>query len=544
MPNKLLIRQFARPFEIITAIVILMLLVFTLQMIALGIAQVLAVPEPHEQAKDTQKPKELTIQEKIAHSRKEFLPDGTFLFVYSENKQGDGGKLATEIFDANSNLIWQGVQFKDANNKPVWQGVDNTPLPFKETDYLAWNGYEDWGYRDIKQHLAINPNFSESLNCVLYRDGNDREVWRYSISKGYFTGYTSERKIIGYIGLNGFVKNKAEVKSFGKLMHWDRQAENKEFPTGALWITNHYVCLVDAQNRKVDVLLKTETSRITKYCIKDSPETHRRDQGETPSIKYRPAMDFVTADNIHHLILQEPAQLLNVQLPNEQPGKRTSVAFTATQNDIFFKIIKYGKIEPPTRKTFSDYEEYTRKELRIQTDLYKLNQNGALDIVNHCEWIWPAVEWKQYFEPVPKSKPYITAFSPSFYDWLWRSYYLEIWNSSYDNSTLLAGANLVIHELRPLNMPLNLLISIAIMGFTLWHGLARRTSWAKLIFWVIVAGLLNLAGLLAYLALNHTPVIKCPACGKNRGLEKNNCSQCGSPLPIPQRKPTDLIMAN
>jgi len=65
-----------------------------------------------------------------------------------------------------------------------------------------------------------------------------------------------------------------------------------------------------------------------------------------------------------------------------------------------------------------------------------------------------------------------------------------------------------------------------------------------LIFWVILAGLLNLAGVLTYLALNHTPVIKCPACGKKRGLEMDNCPQCGSPLPIPQRKPTDLIMAN
>ena len=82
------------------------------------------------------------------------------------------------------------------------------------------------------------------------------------------------------------------------------------------------------------------------------------------------------------------------------------------------------------------------------------------------------------------------------------------------------------------------------MAFALWHGWARRTSWVKLILWLIIVGAFNLAGLLTYLALNHTPVIKCPACGKKRGLEMNNCSQCGRPLPIPQRKPTDLIMAN
>jgi len=82
------------------------------------------------------------------------------------------------------------------------------------------------------------------------------------------------------------------------------------------------------------------------------------------------------------------------------------------------------------------------------------------------------------------------------------------------------------------------------MAFALWHGWPRRTSWGKLILWLIIVGAFNLAGLLTYLALNHTPVIKCPACGKKRGLEMDNCSQCGSPLPIPQRKPTDLIMTN
>jgi hypothetical protein len=545
MPNKILIRYFARPAEILTALVILLLLVFLVQMIALGIEEVLTVPTPREQANNIQnKPKELTIQEKISRSRKEFLPDGTILFLYSVNDADDSiDKHTTEIFDANSNLIWKGVKFNDANNNPVWQGVNNTPLPFKE--YLVWDGYySDWGYREIKRHLVIEPAFSESLNYIFYSDGNDREVWRYNLLKGYFTGYTSEHKIIGYIGLNGFVKNKAEVKPFGKLIHWDRQTGNKQLSPPALWITDHYVCLVDVQNRKVDVILKTETSKIIKYCVRNSPESRGRVQVATPTIKYRPAMDFVTEDNIHHLFLREPAQVLDVTLPKEQPGQKTSVVFTATENDIFFKIITDDLTKFATRKRFSDYEEYTDKELHTQVGLYKLNQNGTLDIVNHYEWTIPERKWTQVVGPEPKSKPYVTAFSPPPYDWLWRRYNDYISNYYYDDSIPLATILGIVKESRPLNTPFNLLMSLAIMGFTLWHGMARRTSWAKLIFWVILAGLLNLAGLLTYLALNHTPVIKCPACGKKRGLEMDNCAQCGSPLPIPQRKPTDLIMAN
>ena len=128
------------------------------------------------------------------------------------------------------------------------------------------------------------------------------------------------------------------------------------------------------------------------------------------------------------------------------------------------------------------------KNSTAQTDLYKLNQNGTLDNVNHYEWTRPGGKRKQPIEPVSKYKPYITAFSPPPYDWAWRRYDLEISNYSRDYPIPLEAITGIIRESRPLNTPINLLISIAIMGFTLWHGLARRTSWAKLIFWVILDG--------------------------------------------------------
>ncbi len=546
MPGKFLIRCLARPAEILTVVAILLISVFILQMIAMAIELVLIVPVPQKQANDIQtEPNELTTQEKINSSSKKFLPDGTMLFVYSVNRQDDNNKLNTEIFDANSNLIWQGVKFNDSNNKPVWQGVNNMPLPFKE--FLEWNGHygsKKSRYREIKMHLAIKPDFSESLNYIFNKDGNGREIWRYSFSKESFTGYTSDHKIIGYIGLNGFVTKKAEVKPFGRLMNWERQTENKELSPAVLLITDHYVCQVNIPNRKVDVIFKTETSKIEKYSIRIFPAARGRDQFAPSTIKYRPAMGFVTEDNIHHLILSEPEQKLDVAMPKEQPGMVTNVSFTATENNIFFLITKFNKSAFATPERFSGYDEYTVKELHAQTDLYKLNQSGTLDIINHYEWTKPEKKWKEFINHEPKSKPYVTAFSPLPYDWACRRYNEDISNYNYLNSIPLAITFGIIRESRPLNTPINLLISFAIMGFTLWHGLVRRTSWAKLIFWVILAGLLNLAGLLAYLFLNHTPVIKCPACGKKRGLEMDNCSQCGSPLPIPQRKPTDLIMAN
>ena len=61
------------------------------------------------------------------------------------------------------------------------------------------------------------------------------------------------------------------------------------------------------------------------------------------------------------------------------------------------------------------------------------------------------------------------------------------------------------------------------------------------IFWLVFVGLFNLAGLLTYLALNHTPVIKCPVCGNRRGLGQAQCVRCLSDLPAPKPGKLDLI---
>jgi hypothetical protein len=79
--------------------------------------------------------------------------------------------------------------------------------------------------------------------------------------------------------------------------------------------------------------------------------------------------------------------------------------------------------------------------------------------------------------------------------------------------------------------------------FAFWHGWSRRTSWIRFIFWLVFVGLFNLAGLLTYLALNHTVVIKCPVCGKRRGLQIENCIRCKVKLPVPEKRELDLILS-
>jgi len=75
-----------------------------------------------------------------------------------------------------------------------------------------------------------------------------------------------------------------------------------------------------------------------------------------------------------------------------------------------------------------------------------------------------------------------------------------------------------------------------------WHAWPRRRGKGRLIFWLVMVALFNLAGFLTYLALNHATVIRCAACGKKRGLQRSDCPSCGALLPLPERRETDLIL--
>ena len=88
-----------------------------------------------------------------------------------------------------------------------------------------------------------------------------------------------------------------------------------------------------------------------------------------------------------------------------------------------------------------------------------------------------------------------------------------------------------------------LLLALSTMTLlALLHAWPRRTGWWTLAFWVVLVLAFNLAGLLTYLALNHTPVIRCSTCGRRRGLLRPDCPACRSPLPVPQSRSTDLII--
>ena len=100
-----------------------------------------------------------------------------------------------------------------------------------------------------------------------------------------------------------------------------------------------------------------------------------------------------------------------------------------------------------------------------------------------------------------------------------------------------------LREIRPTDMTITLIVCLASLGAACLHGWARRTSWAKFTFWLVFVAAFNVAGLLTYLALNHTVVIRCPACGRRRNLQTPTCNACNNPLPAPSPRDVDLVSA-
>ncbi|MCK5175698.1 MAG: hypothetical protein KAR47_20045 [Planctomycetes bacterium] len=60
--------------------------------------------------------------------------------------------------------------------------------------------------------------------------------------------------------------------------------------------------------------------------------------------------------------------------------------------------------------------------------------------------------------------------------------------------------------------------------------------------WLVFVAAFNVAGLMTYLALNHTVLIRCANCGKRRGLERADCPACNAQLPKPVPREVDLIL--
>ena len=537
------LKYVARPAGIVTTVLVLLIAVGILQGIIIQTAMVLtikkyesAITKPEEELSEAEKH-----LQKMRYSTKQFLPDGTIHLVYTLPDTptfSADDEQQEEVYDANGRLLWSGLE----KDRPY--------------EYLSWTraprvprGHEGFDERRMKQIHMITPEFSRPLEIPVRSREKTEQVWRYDPTRQLFVGYRVYGGNLGYIGSTGFTDSKSRAKPFGTFKRFTAWCPQDSFSPTLLWQTSRHVYEINFEKQQVQLIFESFESNIKQIAL----HKWRAIRPQTPKdskIPYRPLIKCLTEDSKHHLIMRNPDEKMTVTVDGDWWSE--ALSFTATTRGIFL-------LRPETERRLSSVSVFKKspklvwewlskvrsKPYKKWLELYSVDNQGELNLLNLHDWTIPARPGSvvEASPPWIKVKRYACQFSTPLYDLAW---YLLVGSEfraySYRRNDFLSGFAEVTREFRPGNSILNWVLALAMVGFAFWHGWSRQTSRAKLIFWLAFTLVFNLAGLLTYLALNHTPIIKCSSCGKNRGLGQVNCMRCRAELPAPELGKLDLIL--
>ena len=544
----------AMPARIVTTVVVFLFIVAALQTITLEVSyEISKMLRPLRRrtrpVQETVQPvaKEPTEQEKrltrIRNSSKQFLPDGTIHLVhnlgYTLGRMDIPAK--EQIYDVNDNLLWEGPA-KDSPYKYLsWPTRNNRRYTIME----RFNG------RQMKQMQMIMPEFSQTLEIFVSSGEKIIQIWRYHPAKDYFIGYGSNGKKVGYIGSTGFTDSESKVKPFGKFRLFAAWGPQDSFGRTLLWQTNNRIYEISFEKQRVDVIFESIEEDITwMHLYEGGFDEHQ--VSKASRIYYRPFVRCVTEVGKHHLIIRQPEQKLTITIPEDWKNWIGNYYwFTSTKQGIFLRRDWIQVRFPPDYSSWSLQlrqqwdRNYRSRPQRHWVELYKVDAKGGLKLLNHYDWIVHGRPERgiryTYKDLSTIIRRYVSAFSPPLY---WYLSVGKMWRFVRQQSNELVRDLVgVIVWLRPGSGILNWVLSVLMMGLAFLHGWPRLTSWARFAFWLVFVGIFNLAGLLTYLALNHTVVIKCPVCGKRRGLAQVDCVRCQAELPAPERGKLDLILS-
>ena len=482
-------------------------------------------------------------QERTNDARKEFLPDGTLHLVRTT---GTGSRLSEndyeiEIYDTEPNLLWSG-KAKDA--------------PYA---YLLWR--DEYSYRQNKRRIyhreglsVIGFNRAQTIEefsrpliaPVVAQEGTIIQRWRYLPGEEIFVGADLSGEKFGYFGANGPVKTRDQAQPLGALQFLETWSGRNSLSPILLWRTEQKLYEINFARQTIDLLFDAKGQAIRSVHFNNWRQIfdERKD--------YPSALHIQTKNQEHFLLFRKPRRLIPLNLPDEL--RREYPLIAAYQDKVFLMCSgEEGRPSSDDRELYSRdrerwqkwAEEYRYKAHRAWVQLFQIDERGYLTIVNRFEWIRPArkkVVGPVYLTRREKARNCVTAISPPVFNWIWRWYEWKHLYIQPDLSNLHRDFLVIISEMQPGYPSLNWILGVMLVLLALVHGWSRRTSWARLIFWLVFTVIFNLAGFLTYLALNHTLVVRCGVCGKRRGLEIPTCCACKSDLPAPQSRPSDHIL--
>lgn len=531
--------------KVVTTIIVFLFAVHILQIITVELSSEIyrMLTKTKREISAAEETKQLSDAEKrlrrIHLSGKNFLPDGTIHLTYRQERTpgrfDEPEKI--QIYDANDTLIWQGLESENPYEYLSWSDQRFNP-------YRIY--YGDLTERRMNELKMITPYFSQVIEIPVLTQDETVQVWRYLPESDLFMGYRSDHSIIGFLGSTGFTRSKSEAKPFGRF-----KLQSSWYPAGAseptvLRQTNRRLYEINFHKKQVRLFFESPQADIKMAVLRDCRPIDTQIQKEQ-KIKYRPTIRLVTEDGKQHLIMRNPEQTLTIKFPDDRWSD--ALIFAATGEGMFL-IHNDSEIRMPAAylKSSKSYlqwiQKFEGKSYKRWVELYKVDNQANLHLLNRYKWTVPSeflprIQRKGFRFQVQRAA---MAFSSPLYELAWFVLGPEFFIQHSRGNDFVSGSIQLITDIRPANSLWNLLLALAMVGLAFLHGWPRQTSRGKLIFWLLLILVFNLVGLLTYLALNHTTIIKCPACNKRRGFAQVNCIRCGTELPAPQPRKLDLIL--
>ncbi len=393
----------------------------------------------------------------------------------------------------------------------------------------------------------ITPELSRSIQVPVRSKKKTLQVWQYNWEKGYFKGYTPNGRKPGYLGSTGFTQSNAE--SLGTLKDFTAWCPEDSYSPTLLWQTKRKIYRINFEKQQFKLLFESPDSDI-EITGWQKQQFSTEETSKPPHQTTLPAIQCRTEDGKLYLITLDPEKTLEINLPKDQPKETYPwQQLSATKAGIFLKNRGNSRYIPKevwgSIKLIEQWRAKIRKEpSQHWVELYKVDNQGDLELIKRYDWTEPP---EKNLNPSVKHtmaktiQHYVRIVSPTLYDLPWKIYGMSI-QKLYRENTFSASLLRATYQIRPNSSILSWILTALMTSLVILHAWPRRTTWHRLIFWTIFTLAFNLAGLLTYLALNHTTVIKCKACGKRRGLERTDCIRCTAELPNPQKRETNLIL--
>jgi len=533
------IHYIARAARVLMVTLLVLLLVVAVQSITIELASLFwtVTPAPSKEPMQELTPEQQRTQ-RILRAKKEFLPGGTLHLVTQIGEH----QWQPAYGSYPSNAPTGQEQVYDVNDKLLWDG----PASERPYNYLSWaQAIRNDGFGFPRERMKHLQQFTEPQTIEIPVATSDElmEVWRYDSWADCFVGYRIDGAPVGYLSAAGWTESKADVRPFGPFQSfqawWPRDSHS---PT-ILWQTERYIYEINFASRQSERILESSQSKIA-YVAMNPSYRFWQVGGETLA-RTRPLLHCRTSDEVHHVILKDPDQTITIATPPEwKQWYGNHCEFAATKEGVF---LRRTWLEYPARAARGNpdwWTEFRRTPKNQSVELYRVDETGHLDLVNRYSWTLPGDPGAiRYVEPRSNVKQFVTAFSPLLFDLFWLPFPAGFWQNLLQRSEFAREFILGVLGMRSRYSVWSWLVTAAMLALTFRHGRPRRTSWGRLAFWLVFVALLNVAGFLIYWALNHTPTMACPACGKRRSLSRIDCVHCRAALPTPQHGKLDLIFS-